>query len=422
MEHNYDTRLIHSNLAFQLLRELTFAADPKAKAIFEEEIAIRFESGYYSVVAYLLEQGYLLYIDKDRLRTLLENNLELVDRFLDNKNVLVGYGILYIEIGNYHKAIEMLKKSLEIDPKFTRALSFMGIAYGILADHGKASQSFKEVIPILNNIGVREKLIMSKIICLNYELALYGLALSISCINEYKELFNFFIPSLKSPKTPLQVHKTIFGVLKRLVKIKPLILLTLIENGYIWYIGEEELSDFSENITGLPAPQFDNESSLMNYAILNILIGDSSKTQYILKDILNKKDLKNSILPQCLLGITYGCLNQHEKAIESFKKVLEINDKFDIAWFGLGLSYAGSGGYIKLINLLNIVPPPVYFKFIFDENKTRIYERWHAITINIVEPFGQIIIGNQRYSVVERVVEQPFLGKKQVTKEILRDT
>lgn len=419
VEHNYDTRLIHSNLVFQLLRELTFAGDPMAKAIFEEEIAIRFESGYFSVVAYLLEQGYLLYLDKDRLKTLLELNLELVDRFLENKNVLVGYGKLFIKIGNYHKAIKMLKKSLEIDPKFTRALSFIGIAYGILGDHDKASQSFKEIIQILNNMGVREKFIMKYNISLDYELALYGLTLSISHLNEYKELFNFFITSSKSPKTLLQVHKTIFGIFKRLVKKNSLILLTLIENGYIWYIGEEELSDFSENVKGLPTPQFDDETSQMNYVIVKILIGDSSEAQNILKYILKKKDLKNPDLPQCLLGITYGCLNQHEKAMESFKKVLEINDKFDIAWFGLGLSYAGSGGYIKLINLLNIVQPPVYFKFIFDENKRSIYEKWHAITINIIEPFGPIIIGNQRYSVIEKV--KKFLGQTVVTKEISKE-
>jgi len=413
VEYNYDTRLIHSNLVFQLLRELTFAGDPKAKAIFEEEIAIRFESGYFSVVAYLLEQEYLLYIDKDRLKTLLEDNLGLEDRFLENKNVLVGYGTLFIKIGNYHKAIKMLKNSLEIDPKSIRALSFIGIAYGILGDHDKASQSFREIIQILNNIGVREKFIMR----VYNELALYGLALSISHLNEYKEMFNFYIPSSKSPKTPLQVHKTIFGVLKRLVKKKPLILLTLIENGYIRYIGEEELSDFSENVTGLPPPQFDDESSLINYVIVNLLIGDFSNVKYIIKNILNKKDLKNPILPQYLLGIAYGGLNQHEKAVETFKKVLETNDKDDIAWFGLGLSYARSGGYIKLIKLLNIVHPPIYFKV--DENKKSLYKKWYAKTVKTLESFVPIVIGNQKYSVIEKV--EKFLGKTVVTKEISKE-
>jgi len=413
-EHDYDTRLIHSNLVFQLLKELMFAGDPKAKAIFEEEIAIRFESGYFSVVAYLLEQGYLLYIDKARLKTLLEDNLELVDRFLENKNVLVGYGTLFIKIGNYSKAIKMLKKSLEIDPKSTRAMSFIGIAYGILGDHGKASQSFKHIIQILNNIGVRKKFIHREFICLYYELALYGLVLSIAHLNNYEEIFNFYTSLLKSPNIPLQIHTTIFGVLIRLAKTHPLILLPLIENGYIWYISEEEFSDFSENVRGLPLPQFDNGSYLMNYGIANILIGDFSKAKYILKNVLNKKDLKNPILPQCLLGIAYGSLNQHEKAMESFKKILETNDKYDIAWFGLGLSYARSRGYVKLIKLLNIVQPPVYYKFDKDKNK-----KWYAKTFKTLESFVPIIIGNHKYSVVEKV--QPIFGKKVVTKEISKE-
>lgn len=72
-DHEYDTRLLPSNLSFPLLKALSDAGDPKAKAIFEEEIAIRLESGYPSVVNYLLGRGYLRYLDKDRLKTLLEN-------------------------------------------------------------------------------------------------------------------------------------------------------------------------------------------------------------------------------------------------------------------------------------------------------------------------------------------------------------
>ena len=73
-ENDYDTRLLRSNLSFPLLKALSDAGDPKAKAIFQEEVAKRFESGHPSVVNYLLEQGYLQYLDKDRLKTLLENN------------------------------------------------------------------------------------------------------------------------------------------------------------------------------------------------------------------------------------------------------------------------------------------------------------------------------------------------------------
>ena len=133
-EHDYDTRIIHSNLAFQLLKELTQVGDPKAKAMFKEEIAIRYESGYFPVMAYLIEQGYLLFLDKDYLRTLLENNLILEDQFTANKALLTGYSTLLIKMGDYLKAIKMLKDSLKIDPKFIKAHFLLGITYGLLRD------------------------------------------------------------------------------------------------------------------------------------------------------------------------------------------------------------------------------------------------------------------------------------------------
>jgi len=84
-EHDYDTRLLHSNLSFPLLKALSDAGDPKAKAIFQEEIAIRLEGGYPSVVNYLLEQRYLRYLDKDQLKTLLRNYADVDDdEFLED--------------------------------------------------------------------------------------------------------------------------------------------------------------------------------------------------------------------------------------------------------------------------------------------------------------------------------------------------
>jgi len=69
-EHNYDTRLLHSNFAFPLLRRLTEVGDPIAKRVFKEEIARRYASGYPSVVEFLKEEGYLNYLSKDELLSL----------------------------------------------------------------------------------------------------------------------------------------------------------------------------------------------------------------------------------------------------------------------------------------------------------------------------------------------------------------
>ncbi|MFX1599361.1 MAG: hypothetical protein ACFFB6_02060, partial [Promethearchaeota archaeon] len=46
IENNYNSRLIHSNLAFPLLKKLYEVNDPLAKKVFKEEIIERFKSGY----------------------------------------------------------------------------------------------------------------------------------------------------------------------------------------------------------------------------------------------------------------------------------------------------------------------------------------------------------------------------------------
>ncbi|KKN25759.1 hypothetical protein LCGC14_0881440 [marine sediment metagenome] len=64
-EHNYDSKLIHSNLAFPLLKKLTELGDPLAKRVFKEEIAKRLESGYWPVMEYLIEEKYTEYLTRE---------------------------------------------------------------------------------------------------------------------------------------------------------------------------------------------------------------------------------------------------------------------------------------------------------------------------------------------------------------------
>lgn len=72
-ENNYDTRLIHRNLAFPLLKRLTEVGDPIAQKVFKEEVAKRLECGYFNVVIFLINQGYLNYLNNEELKTLFEN-------------------------------------------------------------------------------------------------------------------------------------------------------------------------------------------------------------------------------------------------------------------------------------------------------------------------------------------------------------
>ncbi|MFX0167671.1 MAG: DNRLRE domain-containing protein [Candidatus Hodarchaeota archaeon] len=87
VEHDYDTRILMRNISFPLLRELVKAGDPKAKKVFKEEIALRLESGFPSVIQYLLNQGYLGYFTSSELQTIIEST-ELIKGLSSKPNML----------------------------------------------------------------------------------------------------------------------------------------------------------------------------------------------------------------------------------------------------------------------------------------------------------------------------------------------
>ena len=72
-ENDYDTRILHSNISFPLLKKLTDVGDPVAKKVFRNEIAKRFSSGSLSVMLYLIEEGYLNYYNDEELKFLLKD-------------------------------------------------------------------------------------------------------------------------------------------------------------------------------------------------------------------------------------------------------------------------------------------------------------------------------------------------------------
>ena len=92
-ENDYDPRLLHSNLAFPLLKKLTEAGDSTAQKVFKSEIANKFTAGHSSVASYLIEEGYFDYLNKREFITLLED--------LDFR--LINLGHLIDGIINYYK-------------------------------------------------------------------------------------------------------------------------------------------------------------------------------------------------------------------------------------------------------------------------------------------------------------------------------
>jgi len=70
VENKYDTRILHSNLSFPLLKKLTKAGDLDARSVFKDEIAKRWDSGYYNVMKYLRKNDFLKYLNEEELGVL----------------------------------------------------------------------------------------------------------------------------------------------------------------------------------------------------------------------------------------------------------------------------------------------------------------------------------------------------------------
>ncbi|MFW9968865.1 MAG: tetratricopeptide repeat protein [Candidatus Odinarchaeota archaeon] len=160
-ENDYDSRLLHSNLSFPLLKELFKAGDPKAKKLFKEEIAFRILSKYPPVLIYLFEEGYMNYLNNEEkvilLKELIKNDLDWVK----NELLCTSLGKQFYEIKRYDKAIEFYRKAININPKYKFAWNCLGIVYKDLEQVNAALNCFKEATNIdpnntaaLNNIGI----------------------------------------------------------------------------------------------------------------------------------------------------------------------------------------------------------------------------------------------------------------------------
>lgn len=75
-ENDYNTKLLHSNLAFPLLKKLTEAGDLAARRVFKDEIANRYNSGIESVRAFLEERNYLNFLTKEEFYSLIDTGTE----------------------------------------------------------------------------------------------------------------------------------------------------------------------------------------------------------------------------------------------------------------------------------------------------------------------------------------------------------
>ena len=116
VENNYDTRILHSNLSFPLLKRLTEVGDIKARRVFKEEIATRYTEGNLSVREFLNNGNYLGYLNIEEIlvivRTVLEKEKEIISLrvILKEKNKNIGFiGSVGIELSKHFLFFLFLK-------------------------------------------------------------------------------------------------------------------------------------------------------------------------------------------------------------------------------------------------------------------------------------------------------------------------
>lgn len=97
-ESNYNTKLLHRNLAFPLLRRLVDVGDIKAKKIFREEIAKRLESGNATVCNFLFIGGYLDYLPKSFFNELIRDRTFLRKLQFDHFPHLENFINFYLKL------------------------------------------------------------------------------------------------------------------------------------------------------------------------------------------------------------------------------------------------------------------------------------------------------------------------------------
>ncbi len=153
-EHDYDTRIIHSNLAFPFLKKLTEAGDPLAKKVFKDEIAKRFLSGYIPVAIYLMNEGYLEYLNEEEFQMVIQefsNNVEFWDVNYKKKDLANAWNNLSLVLcnkGQFNKAIKASKQAIKLKEFYTKAWNNLGYIYNEAGEYDKAINTLVKALEL----------------------------------------------------------------------------------------------------------------------------------------------------------------------------------------------------------------------------------------------------------------------------------
>ena len=140
VEYFYNPHLLHSNLAFPLLRRLTDVGDIIAKKVFKQELLLRFESFNPSTQEYLITNGYLKYFD--------EEEKEDIFKLILDENIWINLGDSYLKAKKINEALHSFLQARNINPINLKTLFKVMQIYVKLKDHDNASKIANEILEI----------------------------------------------------------------------------------------------------------------------------------------------------------------------------------------------------------------------------------------------------------------------------------
>ncbi|MBN1469356.1 MAG: leucine-rich repeat domain-containing protein [Fusobacteriaceae bacterium] len=155
-EHDYDTRLLHSNLSFPLLKRLTEVGDERAKRVFHEEIARRLASGHRNVVHYLIVRGYLEFFTQEQRDTVLLDLFERDD--VDLLAKLLELGVLDLLSPKLHE--NLILRLFDTKPLF-RCSQLLNTEGWLMKLYNRLSEQGK--IHVLGNLIESDRLDLHKL-------------------------------------------------------------------------------------------------------------------------------------------------------------------------------------------------------------------------------------------------------------------
>ncbi len=152
VEHDYDNRMIHSNLAFPLLKQLTKVGDPKARKVFKDEIIEGLLEGFFPKFAYLMSYEYVYCFIFEELHCLMKD-LQLIykhDKYLKYQlNISESFEMLgdqYFSLQEFNKAIILYQYALEFNPNNYFLWNSLGGTYIKNREFKKGLKIYEEAV------------------------------------------------------------------------------------------------------------------------------------------------------------------------------------------------------------------------------------------------------------------------------------